>query len=83
MLKVDLMDKVKISTKPGVVAIESRGGVLYEEFTDIEPAEFKVKSRKERKREQEIAWEEFDRGLREKLRRNELGVDPEKEVRKE
>lgn len=61
--------------------IESRGGVLYEEFTDVEPAEFKVKSRREGRLEQENAWEDFDRELREKLRRKELGVDPEKEVK--
>ncbi|MBA7665814.1 hypothetical protein ES703_73888 [subsurface metagenome] len=42
-----------------------------------------MKSRKEIKRRQEIAWGEFDRGLREKLQRNELGVDPEREVRKD
>jgi len=78
------MAKAKRWTKPGVVAIESRGGVLYEEFTDVEPTEFKVKSRREKKREQEIAWENFDRELKEKIRMNELGVDPEtKEVKKE
>lgn len=62
--------------------IESRGGVRYAEFTDIAPTEFKIKSKEKRRRDQEGAWANFDRELREKIRRNELGVNPEREVRK-
>lgn len=55
--------------------IESTGGVLKEEFAEVAPLEFKVKSRRERKREQEIAWEDFDKALSEKIRRGEFYID--------
>ena len=76
------MTKNQRRAKPPTFVIESHGGVLYEEFTDVEPAEFKVKSGRERRLEQEEAWADFDRELREKIRRGELGVNPEGEVEK-
>lgn len=62
--------------QPAIV-IESKGGVLYNEFSEVVPAEFKAKSREERKKEQEEAWAEFDRELGEKIRMGEFGVNPE------
>ncbi len=78
---VAMMASTRRRIKP-CAFIESQGGVLYEEFTDVAPTEFKVRSREKRRRDQEAAWADFDHELREKLRRNELGVDPGREVRK-
>lgn len=63
--------------KPPTFAIESRGGVLRGELADVAPVEFRVKSKKERRAEQETAWAEFDGEFEEKIQNGELGVDPE------
>lgn len=74
------MTNTKRRTKPCAIMIESRGGVLYDEFAKIEPTEFKVRSKKKRQRDQEEAWADFDRELREKIRRGEFRVNPVGEI---
>lgn len=63
-------------TNPCAVVIESRGHALGN-FYDLEPLEFKVKSKRERKREQEIAWKDFDLELAVLIKKGKFGVDPE------
>ena len=77
------MTKNQRRAKLPTFVIESTGGVLKEEFADVAPVEFKTKSRREGRLEQEAAWADFDHEIEEKIRKGELGVDPEtKEVKK-